>query len=211
MLATDQFISLGADIQDRDHPSPTGNTEAVTSVCVRVVSNLNLLTSVWRFSFWSSRGHVCGSCERLRLLVDECKQEISLQNVWSYMTTVACLSSPALQRISAAAFTRHFFLALLEGLNFLRTKSQLSEKHANTTKQRSILSKGCNAAIDVKWCLWKASERLRQGNGRGEPNRPEQDWQITHWRPVSAPWGHSNRSIFSTKAWTDARTPHGPP
>lgn len=58
------------------------------------------------------------------------------------MTAVACLPSPALQRISAVAFTRHFLLAVLEGLSFLRTKSQLSEKHANTTEQRSTLWSG---------------------------------------------------------------------
>lgn len=63
------------------------------------------------------------------------------------MTTVARLSSPALQRISAAAFTRHFLLAELEGLNFLRTKSQLSEKHANAGEQRSILSSGEKRAL----------------------------------------------------------------
>lgn len=44
------------------------------------------------------------------------------------MEIMARFSSPALQRISAAAVTRHFLLAVLEGLNFLRTKLQLSEK-----------------------------------------------------------------------------------
>lgn len=48
--------------------------------------------------------------------------------VRSYMEIMARFSSPALQRISAAAVTRHFLLAVLEGLNFLRTKLQLSEK-----------------------------------------------------------------------------------
>lgn len=170
--------------------------------------------SVWRFLFWSSRrnknGYVCRSCERLRLLVDDCIQEIFLENVWSYMTSVACLSSPALQRISAAAFTRHLLLAVLEGLNFLRTKSQLSEKHANTTKQRSVLSSAVMQPLmwaDV--CERHPSDYNRAR--RDELNRPEEDWQITHWRPVSMPWGYSNRSIFSTKAWTDARTPQGPP
>lgn len=102
------------------------------------------------------------------------------------MTTVARPSSPALQRISAAAFTRHCLLAVLEGLNVLRTESQPSEKHANTAKQPTQ-------------------------HGGGELSRPERDWGRTHRRPPSAPWGHSNRSIFSTKAWTEARTPQGPP
>lgn len=68
------------------------------------------------------------------------------------MAIVACFSSPALQRISAAALTRHFLLVVLEGLNLLRTKLQLSKKpvtYVNTTMQRSILNSGYKARLDV--------------------------------------------------------------
>lgn len=81
------------------------------------------------------------------------------------MTTVARLSSPALQRISAAAFTRHFLLAALEGLNVLRTKSQLSEKHANTAKQRPTLSSAALMRTDV----------CERHPSRLQPSTPEQD------------------------------------
>lgn len=46
------------------------------------------------------------------------------------MVIVACFSSPALHRISAAAKTRHFLRVVLEGLNLLRTKQHLSQKHS---------------------------------------------------------------------------------
>lgn len=67
--------------------------------------------------------------------------------VRSYIATVACFSSPALHRISAAAKTRQFLLVLLEGLNLLRTK--LHSYTVNTKMLGSILNSGYKALLDV--------------------------------------------------------------
>lgn len=54
----------------------------------------------------------------------------SLEDLWikvgSYIAIVACFSSPALHSISATAKAKHFLLVVLEGLNLLRIKEQLS-------------------------------------------------------------------------------------
>lgn len=107
------------------------------------------------------------------MLVDDGGQ-IFLVKARSYMTTVARRSSPALQRISAAAFTRHFLLAVLEGLNFLRTKSQFSEKQANNSEQRSILSSGATQAL-MRTDVYKRHPSDYKRAQKGEWNRPEQD------------------------------------
>lgn len=61
-------------------------------------------------------------------LVNVWTQRMKLMKLLSYIATVACFSSPALHRISAAARTRHFLLVVLEGLKLLRTRRHLREK-----------------------------------------------------------------------------------
>lgn len=74
--------------------------------------------------------------------------------VRSYMAIMACFSSPALQRISATALTRHFLLVVPEILNFLRTKLQLRKKNRsplfNATMQGSLFNSSYKACLDVK-------------------------------------------------------------
>lgn len=101
---------------------------------------MSVIRHFWAHCLW--RYQCCVSLMRLRepwcgnmaVLVNGWMHRKKRTKVWSYMVTVACFSSPALQRMSAVAWTRHFLLVASAGLNLLRTKWHLSKSRSPTVK-----------------------------------------------------------------------------